>query len=111
MDVELKEGGCSVEVNPYQSLQKNLQNQNKQMFQTATASHNLGSAFTVRVEDAKDAFEKMVLSSYKETDMVTLYSDKVCPIPIDQLNITTEHMKLDTDSSPEFSKHFTPSSI
>ena len=55
------------------------------MFQTATASHNLGSAFAVGVEDAKDAFEKMVLSSYKETDMVTLYSDKVCPIPIDQL--------------------------
>ena len=54
------------------------------MFQTATASHNLGSAFAVGVEDAKDAFEKMVLSSYKETDMVTLYSDKVCPIPIDQ---------------------------
>ena len=87
MDVELKEGGCSVEVSPYQSLQKNLQNQNKQMFQTATASHNLGSAFAVGVEDAKDAFEKMVLSSHKETDMVTLYSDKVCPIPIGQLYI------------------------
>ena len=46
-------------------------------FQTATASHNLGSAFSERVEDAKDAFEKMVLNSYKETDKITLYSDKV----------------------------------
>ena len=46
-------------------------------FQTATASHNLGSAFSERVEDAKDTFEKMVLNSYKETDKVTLYSDKV----------------------------------
>ena len=66
---------------------------NKSMFQTATASHNLGSAFAVGVEDAKDAFEKMVLSSYKETDMVTLYSDKVGPF--DQLHLhnrTSRHI-------------------
>ena len=75
---------------------------NKSMFQTATASHNLGSAFAVGpppwavgVEDAKDAFEKMVLSSHKETDMVTLYSDKVGPF--DQLHLhkrTTRHIHI-----------------
>ena len=45
--------------------------------QTATASHNLGTAFAERVKDDKDAFEKMVLNSYKETDTITLYSNKV----------------------------------
>ena len=82
MKVELKEGGCSAEVRDSRKIYP--PNQNNPMFQTVTASHNLGSAFAVGVEDAKDAFEKMVLSSYKETDMVTLYSDKVSPF--DQLS-------------------------
>ena len=29
------------------------------------------------MKDDKDAFEKMVLNSYKETDKITLYSNKV----------------------------------
>ena len=45
--------------------------------QNTTASYSLGSAFSEKVEDAQDDFEKKVLSSLKETDATTLFSDKV----------------------------------